>query len=99
MPNRFEQVDEIQPDAITVTLKQRADGQWASVHCPASAFPAGAMAQNLDSGDLPPLDALSGAVKLANDLKLAIVVVDADGVWKREWGELYRWEDEPEEEA
>ena len=42
------------------------------------------------SEPIPPKDALSGAVRLANKLKLAIVVVDPDGVWKQEWGELYR---------
>jgi hypothetical protein len=28
---------------------------------------------------------------------LAIVVIDPDAVWKREWGELYRWQDDAEE--
>ncbi len=39
-------------------------------------------------------DAFSGAVQLANQLKIAIVVHDPDGVWKKEWGELYRDESE-----
>ena len=38
-----------------------------------------------------------GAVKLANELKLAIVVADPDGLWKKEWGELYREQDDAEE--
>lgn len=42
-------------------------------------------------------DALSGAVKLANELKLAIVVLDPDAVWKEEWGALYRWQDDADE--
>jgi hypothetical protein len=37
---------------------------------------------------------LSGAVRLANQLKIAIGVPDPDGVWKKEWGELYRDESE-----
>jgi hypothetical protein len=45
---------------------------------------------------MAPKDALASAVKLANELKLAIVVVDPDGGWKKEWGELYRWSDEAE---
>jgi hypothetical protein len=89
MPNRFEQVDEVQPDAIAVVLEQRIDGQWAKVFCPASAAP-GAPGDRMSERSAPK-DALSGAVKLANQLKLAIVVVDPDGVWKKEWGELYRW--------
>ena len=35
MANRFEQVDEVQPDAIAVILEQRGDGRWAKVFCPA----------------------------------------------------------------
>jgi hypothetical protein len=34
------------------------------------------------------------AVQLANQLKIALVVQDPDGVWKKEWGELYRDESE-----
>jgi hypothetical protein len=94
MANRFEQVDEIQPDAITVILEQRVDGRWAKVHCPASAH--SGLAKDMTSESMAPKDALSSAVKLANELKLAIVVVDPDGGWKQEWGELYRWSDEAE---
>ena len=39
---------------------------------------------------MPAQDAFSGAVRLANQLKIAIVVQDPDGVWKPEWGEFYR---------
>ena len=92
MPNRFELVDEVQPDAITVALAQRPNGQWARVHCPASALPS--LPKDWTTEDMAPKDALSGAVKFANKAKLAIVVMDPDGVWKKEWGELYRYEDE-----
>ena len=34
MANRFEQVDEVVDDAITVILEQRGDGQWATVDLP-----------------------------------------------------------------
>jgi hypothetical protein len=94
MPNRFEQVDETQPDAITLILEQRIDGRWAKVHCPASAH--AALQKDSTSESMAPKDALASAVKLANELKLAIVVVDPDGGWKKEWGELYRWSDEAE---
>jgi hypothetical protein len=95
MVNRFEQVDDVQPDAISVILEQGGDGQWAKVFCPAAATQ-GAPADRM-SERVPPKDALSGAVKLANRLKLAIVVVDPDGIWKKEWGELYRWSEEADE--
>jgi hypothetical protein len=38
MANRFEQVNEVVGDAVTVVLSQRADGQWATVVCPTSAL-------------------------------------------------------------
>jgi hypothetical protein len=94
MPNRFEQVDEIQPDAITLILEQRGDGRWAKVHCPAYAN--SALREDKTSEDMAPKDALASAVKLANEFKLAIVVVDPDNGWKKEWGELYRWNDDAE---
>jgi hypothetical protein len=43
---------------------------------------------------MPAQDAFSGAVRLANQLKIAIGVPEPDGVWKKEWGELYRDESE-----
>ena len=87
--NRFEQVDELQPDAICLTLTQDNDGQHGSVFCPASALP-GRLKQDMDSGPLPARDAMLSAVKLANDVKLAIVVVDPENIWKKDWGTLYR---------
>ncbi len=97
MANRFEQVDEIQPDAITLILEQRNDGQWAKVCCPTSALPA--LKQSMTSPDLPLKDAVASAVQLANEVKLAIVVVDRDNIWNKEWGDLYRWENEPDAAA
>ncbi len=91
--NRFEQVDEIQPDAVTLTLTKRDERQWGSVHCPASALPA-ALTADMDSGEIPIVEALSKAVRFANKVKLAIVVIDRDGLWMPQWGELYRWEGE-----
>jgi hypothetical protein len=92
MANRFEQVDEIVGDAITIALEQRPDGQWAKVVCPRSAHESFTVDRVTEP--MPPKDALAGAVKLANENKLAIVVLDPDGVWKKEWGELYRAEED-----
>ncbi len=96
MANRFEQVDEVVGDAITIALEQRPDGQWAKVVCPKSAHET--LTVDRVTEPMPPKDALSGAVRLANQLKLAIVVVDPDGVWKPEWGDLYRGQDDAEDE-
>jgi hypothetical protein len=95
MANRFEQVDEVANDAISVILEQRADGQWARIYCPASAGEG--VKQNRMSASAAPKDALSSAVKFANEMKLPIVVIDPDNVWKKEWGELYRWSGDEDE--
>jgi hypothetical protein len=87
--NRFEQVDELQDDALNLSLAQTPEGQTGRVRVPISAVE-GRLPGGVDSGDVPAKDAFRGAVKLANDLKLAIVVIDPDGVWQKEWGELFR---------
>jgi len=89
MPNRFEQVDELQDDALNLSFAQTSEGQIGRVRVPASAVQ-GKLPGGVDSGEVPARDAFRGAIKLANDLKLAIVVLDPDGVWQAEWGELYR---------
>jgi hypothetical protein len=38
---------------------------------------------------LPAIYSFRSAIKLANELKLALVWLDTEGVWKKEWGELY----------
>jgi hypothetical protein len=95
--NRFEQVDEIQPDAITLTLIQKSDGQIGIVHCPKTASPD--LPGDLTSQEMPIRDAVSGAVQLANSKKIAIVVIDGDNIWKKEWGDLWRYEEDGEDDA
>jgi hypothetical protein len=91
--NRFEQVDEPQPDAITLTLIQKSDGQVGIVHCPKTAAP-GQLPVDLTSQEMPARDAFVGAIQLANAKKIPIVVIDNDNIWKSEWGELWRYEEE-----
>jgi hypothetical protein len=87
--NRFEQVDELQDDALNLSLAQTQEGQTGRIRVPVSAIE-GKLPGGVDSGDVPARDAFRGAIKLANDLKLAIVVIDPDNIWQKEWGELYR---------
>jgi hypothetical protein len=89
MSNRFEQVDDLQDDALNLSFAQTADGQTGRVRIPQSAV-IGKLPGGVDSGEVPARDAFRGAIQLANDLKLAIVVIDPDNVWQKEWGELYR---------
>ena len=91
--NRFEQVDEPQADALNLVLSRGAGGEVGRILCPASAT-AGRLPRDYDSGELPPVDAFRAAIKLANEMKLAIVVLDPDAAWHAEWGELFRDEEE-----
>ena len=96
--NRFEQVDELQPDAITLTLMQKSDGQVGVIHCPKTAAP-NQLPTDLTSEEMPVRDAVAGAIQFANARKLPLVVIDRDNIWKAQWGELWRYEEEAEGEA
>jgi hypothetical protein len=87
--NRFEQVDEIQPDAITLALKKDNDKEVGSVVFPASAS-GGRMTEDRISPNLPSIEAFRTAVRLANEMKVALVIIDPEGLWKADWGDLYR---------
>jgi hypothetical protein len=87
--NRFEQVDELQDDAITLCLQKQDEAEAGTVHCPA-ALTGGRTTSDITSDKLPPVEAFRSAVKLANEIKAPIVVMDPEGLWKPEWGDLYR---------
>jgi 3'-phosphoadenosine 5'-phosphosulfate (PAPS) 3'-phosphatase len=91
--NRFEQVDELQPDAVNLTLVQKSDGQVGIIHCPKTAAP-DQLPADLTSQEIPARDAVIGAIQLANSKKIPIVVIDRDNIWKSEWGELWRYHEE-----
>jgi hypothetical protein len=96
--NRFEQVDELQPDAINLTLMQKSDGQVGIIHCPKTAAP-DRLPADLTSEEIPARDAVAGAIHLANSKKIPIVVIDRDHIWKSEWGDLWRYEEEGDSEG
>jgi hypothetical protein len=89
--NRFEQVDELQPDAIALTLRRREGSATGQVHCPA-ACSGGRLQADSTSPEMPAKDAFRSTIKLANELKAPVVVIDPDGMWQVEWGALYRAE-------
>jgi len=89
--NKFEQVDEIQPDAITLSLTKNGDREAGVVIFPATASD-GRIAEDRVSGKMTAIDSFRSAIKLANEMKVAIVVMDPDGVWRSEWGDLHREE-------
>jgi hypothetical protein len=91
--NRFEQVDELQPDAINLTLVQKSGGPIGIVHCPRTAAP-DKLPGDLTTPEIPLRDAVIAAIELANSKKIPIVVIDRDNVWNSEWGDLWRYEEE-----
>jgi hypothetical protein len=96
--NRFEQVDELQSDAINLTFRTGKDGQVGLLHVPKSATN-GQIPIDLNTGEMPADKALIAAIQLANGKKLPIVVLDPEGIWKGEWGDLWRYEDSDEDEG
>jgi hypothetical protein len=93
--NRFEQVDDIQPDAINLTFAKKGDAEVGSMHIPKTAATP-ALPADLTSEDAPAEKALVAAIQFANARKIPIVVIDRDNVWKSEWGDLWRYEENDE---
>ena len=87
--NRFEQVDEPQTDAITLSLSERGGEAFGRVLCPVD-IARGHLVNDFVSDELAAKDAFRTAIRLANELRAPIVVEDAAGVWQEEWGVLYR---------
>jgi hypothetical protein len=87
--NRFEQVEEVQPDAVTLSLSTDQDQSYGTVTCPA-AISGGRLAADMTSDKLPAKDAFRSAIRLANEIKAPLVVHDPVALWQTEWGDLYR---------
>ena len=87
--NRFEQVDEPQPDAITLALYKQGERAYAVITCPAEVS-GGRLQSETTSEELPLKDGFRSVVRLANEIKAPIVVFDPDSLWNQEWGELFR---------
>ncbi|MEM8551041.1 MAG: hypothetical protein AAGF45_01565 [Pseudomonadota bacterium] len=88
--NRFEKVDDVQDDAITLELAPEGDAEMARVHVPATVRPAGEEGDGMDVSEaLGKKDAFRGAIRLANTLKAPVVVMGPDAAWDEAWGDLY----------
>jgi len=87
--NRFEQVDEPQSDAITLSLRKGEASPTAQVICPAI-LANGRLAQDTTSAEMPLIEGFRSAVRLANEIKAPIVVLDPENLWIAEWGDLFR---------
>ena len=89
--NRFEQVDAPAEDALTLSLSRAGEKLFGVLTCAASAT-GGRLPRDFTSDEMPLKDAVSSAVRLANELKVALVVQDPDGLWQADWGTLYRYD-------
>jgi hypothetical protein len=89
MANRFEQVDEPQPDAITLSLAQRDGKTFARISCPAE-LAGGHLVNDFVSDEMEMVEAFRATIRLANEIKAPIVIEDGEGLWQDEWGVLYR---------
>ena len=87
--NRFEQVDERQDDAITLTLWRAEENMYGTVTIPA-ALSGGKLSADMTTDKMPLKDAFRGAIRIGNEMKAAVVVIDPASLWQAEWGELYR---------
>ena len=74
-------------------LAHGTQGPVGTVRIPRALLP-GERESGVDSGELQAREAFRSAVRIANEMKLPVVVIDPDGVWDAAWGALYRWEDE-----
>ena len=97
MHNRFEQVADVVPDAITLVLAQRGDGQWATVACPKSAHAsltadrlteAAALVEResllgVAAGEQPLALALGDERRLEERVRLGALVADCAGELER----------------
>jgi hypothetical protein len=90
--NRFEQVDEPQPDAITLSLGARDGETFGRISCPAE-LAGGHLVNDFVSDEMAPVEAFRSAVRLANEIRAPIVVEDMQGLWQDDWGVLYREEE------
>jgi hypothetical protein len=87
--NRFEQVNEPQADAITLSLSKKDGDAKGQIICPA-AVSGGRLPTDMTSEERGSIEAFRAAIRLANELKAPVVVMDPDQVWQAEWGDLYR---------
>ena len=87
--NRFEQVHTPQPDAITLALLSRDGQRYGTVTCP-TGVSGGRLQEDVTSGEIGDVDAFRSAIRLANEIQAPIVVLDPQGLWNPEWGDLYR---------
>ena len=79
----------IRKNAITLSLCKAEDNVYGTVTVP-RALSAGKVPADLTTAKMPIKDAFRGAIRLGNEMKAPVVVLDPDSLWQTEWGDLYR---------
>lgn len=82
--NRFDKVDDPDPAAVTVSIRNAAGRIFGEVLGPGGE---GRLALGED-GSMTPLQALAVGCHLANQLDRPVVVIDSGGHWQADWGRL-----------
>lgn len=90
MPNRFEQVDEARPGAITVSLWSDDGEAFGNIDVAPRAEGGAIVGLVQTDPRTPAMKALAGAIDLANKRGMEIVIIDPEGLWQPQWGEVYR---------
>ena len=89
MVNRFERVDEIKGNSVTVNLWENGGRVCADVTGPMIGEDIQTEVAGQD-GSLSVPQALNIAIDLARRTKTTVVVIDEAGLWSSKWGELYQ---------
>ena len=84
--NKFRTVTEPDSRSVTVRLWQSEEGPQGEFHGPT--LSGGGQISMAISPPGPAAGALGSAIQHANTVRADIVVMDPDGVWQLEWGEL-----------
>jgi hypothetical protein len=87
--NRFEQVDAPKPEAVTVRLWDDGGEARGETAGPTDAEGAAPLGLGQD-GSLTAYQARVIGCQMANELGRRVVIVDPNGLWQTDWGQLQR---------
>jgi AMMECR1 domain-containing protein len=86
--NRFQRVEQVHPDAVSVELWSDKEGIRGSVACPDGGRSGGLVHFVSPETGMSAEEALATACHLANVDAREVVIMDPSGLWQPEWGTL-----------
>jgi hypothetical protein len=89
MRNRFQKVTEPQPGCVTVSLYE-ANGTARGDAVGPTQFEGSSLTTVMtpQDGSLTAAQAVGSGIRLANRFGVKVVVIDPNGLWDSNWGEL-----------